>query len=48
MNDTIKKNILQFLSRTELKGSEVPAYIECVNALQQKTEAKEEPIEKDL
>lgn len=33
-----KKNLLAFLSRVELKGSEVPAFVEVLNAINQESE----------
>ena len=33
MNKKTIENILRFLERTELKWNEVPAFVECINAL---------------
>ena len=32
ISDQVKNNLLAFLNRVDLKGSEVPAYIEIINA----------------
>jgi len=34
ISDQVKNNLLAFLNRVDLKGSEVPYYIEIINALQ--------------
>jgi hypothetical protein len=33
MNEQILENTLKFLSRADLKWTEVPAFIECTNAI---------------
>lgn len=33
-----KKNLLSFLSRVDLKGSEVPAFVEIINAINEEQE----------
>lgn len=49
LSDTAHKNLLLFLQRVDLKGSEVPAFAECFNAINnpipevvQKTENEQE------
>ena len=42
MNETILKNIISFLERTELKWNEVPAFIECMKRLSNELTKKEE------
>ena len=45
-NKTTIENIMKFMQRAELKGAEVPAFVECVNYLNwlliEKEETKEE------
>lgn len=33
MNKTIIENTLKFMQRVDLKWNEVPAFVECINAL---------------
>lgn len=33
ISEQVKNNLLVFLQRTELKGNEVPAYVEIINIL---------------
>ena len=41
-------NILQFLARTQLQGSEVIAFNECVKELQELTKPKIEEVPKEI
>lgn len=49
LNEVQKKNLFVFLSRVDLKGSEVEAYAEIMNVLYPKTsETSETAVEKDI
>lgn len=39
------ENIINFLQRVELRGNEVPAYIECINSLWKLSEENNKPKE---
>jgi len=41
LSEQVLNNLIAFLQRTDLKGSEVPAYISILNALQN-------PIQQDI